>query len=70
MDANFNKFNSSYHQMPVTAQLDRINNIKRQIVRVTTHHERLARIEKHPQATENKLRVLRETFLLTITDML
>lgn len=56
--------------MSVTDQLDLINKMKRDMIRVTTHHERLARIEKHPQATQLKLKTLRETYLLAMTDLL
>lgn len=64
------KINYKYNKMPLAAQLDMINCLKREMIRVTTHHEKLARIEKHPQATEYKLRTLRETYLLAISDML
>ncbi|AJK91676.1 ORF015 [Spodoptera frugiperda granulovirus] len=59
-----------YSAMSVTDQLDLINKMKRDMIRVTTHHERLARIEKHPQATQLKLKTLRETYLLAMTDLL
>ncbi|ACH69365.1 hypothetical protein D1Q00_gp014 [Trichoplusia ni granulovirus LBIV-12] len=63
---SFNK----YDKLALADQLDLINCMKRDMIKVTSRHERLARIEKHPEATQQKLRVLRETYLLALTDMI
>ncbi|AAF05130.1 ORF16 [Xestia c-nigrum granulovirus] len=62
---SLNKFN----KLPLADQLTMINCMKSDMIKVTTRHERLARIEKHPEATQHKLRVLRETYLLALADM-
>lgn len=67
---NDDKTRTRYSAMSVTEQLDLINKIKRDMIKVTTRHERLARIEKHPQATQHKLKTLRETYLLALSDLL
>ncbi|AKR17403.1 hypothetical protein [Mocis latipes granulovirus] len=68
---NDNKQNVNlYDKLPLTKQLDLINCIKRDITMVTSRYERLARIEKDPQETHRKAQVLRETFLLTLADLI
>jgi len=66
---NMPSFNG-YNKLSLADQLDLINCMKRKLIKVTSRYERLARIEKHPEATQQRLRVLRETYLLALTDMI
>ncbi|APO13901.1 ORF17 [Plodia interpunctella granulovirus] len=56
-----------FHKLPLTAQLDALNQMKRSILIKTSHAEKLARMERDPSETLRDIQKKRERFLKNFT---
>ncbi|AGQ20277.1 hypothetical protein CaLGV018 [Clostera anastomosis granulovirus A] len=61
---------SSDRQRLLTDELDELKKIKNEVKRKTFHEERMAKLEKDPSQTVERLRKIRQKYLDMIADRL